>query len=73
MNYAKKKTVNLTAFKLLFFGIGGANPQNVGSLVRSMQRPITVDAPQASEKVRQALAIFYNGFTIRLSRKNKTA
>ncbi|MDU3124041.1 MAG: hypothetical protein E6710_17310, partial [Acinetobacter baumannii] len=67
----KEKDSEFNRIQTAVFGIGGANPQNVGSLVRSMQRPITVDAPQASEKVRQALAIFYNGFTIRLSRKIK--
>ncbi|MDR8284807.1 hypothetical protein FPK77_24440, partial [Acinetobacter baumannii] len=54
----KEKDSEFNRIQTAVFGIGGANPQNVGSLVRSMQRPITVDAPQASEKVRQALAIF---------------
>jgi hypothetical protein len=46
------------------YGIGGANPQNVGSLVRSMTRPILVSAPAASVSVKKALRIFYKGIQV---------
>lgn len=67
----KEKNSEFNGIQTAVFGIGGANPQNVGSLVRAMQRPITLSTPQASEKIRQALAIFYNGFTYRILRKVK--
>lgn len=44
------------------FGIGGANPQNAGSLIRAMQRPIYLSAPTANEEVSQAFRLFYQGF-----------
>lgn len=44
------------------FGIGGANPQNAGSLIRAMQRPIYLTAPTANEEVSQAFRLFYRGF-----------
>ena len=72
INFARKeKDSEFNGIQTAVFGIGGANPQNVGSLVRAMQRPITLSTPQASEKIRQALAIFYNGFTFRILRKVK--
>lgn len=43
------------------FGIGGANPQNVGSLVRAMQRPLYLTAPVANDEIRQAFRLFYKG------------
>jgi hypothetical protein len=49
------------------FGIGGANPQNVGSLVRSMTRPILVNAPTKSVSAKKALGIFYRGIQINFS------
>lgn len=42
-------------------GIGGSNPQNVGSLVREMQRPIIVNAPKEKNRLRNALRIYYRG------------
>ena len=35
------------------FGIGGSNPQNVGGLVRVMQRPLFVDAPRSADGLEQ--------------------
>ncbi len=43
------------------FGIGGANPQNVGCLVRSMQRPLMVGAPGFCGSVRAAFALYHKG------------
>lgn len=48
----KEKNSEFNGIQTAVFGIGGANPQNVGSLVRAMQRPITLSTPQASEKIR---------------------
>lgn len=67
----KEKDSEFNRIQTAVFGIGGKNFQNVGSLTLEMRRPIAVDSPQASEKIRQALAIFYNGFTARISRKLK--
>lgn len=46
------------------FGIGGSNPQNVGSLVRAMQRPLMMAAPEASASIRQAFALYYRGLSL---------
>ncbi|MBR5998042.1 MAG: hypothetical protein IK027_02935 [Deltaproteobacteria bacterium] len=43
------------------FGIGGSNPQNIGRLVRAMQRPLIVGTPQSSGTVREAFAFYYKG------------
>lgn len=56
------KASRLKKLKTAVFGIGGANPQNVGSLVRAMQRPIVVDAPRTEKNRQYALSIFYKGF-----------
>lgn len=46
-------------------GIGGSNPQNVGSLVRTMQRPLFVPGPQTKQSARSAFAIYYKGIELR--------
>lgn len=43
------------------FGIGGANPQNVGSLVRAMQRPLYLTAPSSDASIRHAFSLYYKG------------
>ncbi|MEO7232236.1 MAG: hypothetical protein ABIW96_06035, partial [Polaromonas sp.] len=48
------------------FGIGGANPQNVGGLVREMQQPMYMRAPQAIGDIRQALAIHHKGVQLKV-------
>ncbi|MCU4414464.1 hypothetical protein KTH71_10520 [Acinetobacter sp. WU_MDCI_Axc73] len=58
----KEKDSVLNRIQTAVFGIGGANPQNVGSLVRSMQRPITLDSPQTDDDIRAAFKIFHTGF-----------
>lgn len=40
------------------FGIGGSNPQNVGGLVRTMQRPLFLDAPSI---VKMVFSLYYKG------------
>ena len=45
-------------------GIGGSNPQNIGSLVRSMQRPLLVAAPGASASTREAFALYHKGLSL---------
>ena len=46
------------------FGIGGSNPQNIGSLVRSMQRPLMVAAPGASASTRDAFSLYHKGLQL---------
>ncbi len=50
------------------FGLGGSNPQNVGGLVRSMQRPIHVGAPGGGGSTRAAFALYYEGIRLDLAR-----
>ncbi len=56
------KTSKLKNIQTAVFGIGGSNPQNVGSLVRSMQRPIVLSSPTLEPKKRLAFQYFYKGF-----------
>ena len=51
------------------YGIGGSNPQNVGGLVRSMQRPLFVQGPSTAASSRAAFALYYRGFEIEADRK----
>lgn len=50
------------------FGLGGSNPQNVGSLVRDMQRPLVFFAPPENRQVKAILALHFQGVRIRLPR-----
>lgn len=50
-------------------GIGGSNPQNVGGLVREMQHPMYMGAPQAKGGLRQALALHHKGVDLKISPK----
>lgn len=59
---AEGKESKLKNIQTAVFGIGGSNPQNVGSLVRSMQRPIVVGSPTLEPKTRLAFQYFYKGF-----------
>lgn len=52
---------NLHNLTTAVFGIGGANPQNVGSLVRAMQRPLYLTAPSSDDTIRQAFSLYYKG------------
>ena len=61
------KDSKLKNIQTAVFGIGGANPQNVGSLVRSMQRPIVMGSPTLSHKARLAFQYFYKGFDYQIS------
>jgi hypothetical protein len=49
------------------FGIGGANPQNVGSLVRSMTRPIFVKGPVSDSSIKRAYGLYYKGISVSVS------
>lgn len=49
------------------FGIGGSNPQNVGGLVRVMQRPLFVDAPRSADDLRTAFSLYYKGISLDFS------
>jgi hypothetical protein len=47
------------------FGIGGSNPQNIGSLVSFiMQRPLMVAAPGASASTRDAFSLYHKGLAL---------
>lgn len=50
------------------FGLGGSNPQNVGSLVRSMRRPMHVEGPRGGVPTRAAFALYYQGIRLDLNR-----
>ncbi len=45
-------------------GIGGANPQNVGALVRSMQRPILAPSPRPKAGLRLAFRVYHKGIDL---------
>ena len=49
-----------------YLGTGGANPQNVGRHVRSMTRPLWIDAPTEDMDVRKALAMHFRGISLRV-------
>lgn len=55
--------------QLTQLGIGGSNPQNVGGLVREMQQPMYMGAPQAKGDLRQALAMHHKGVDLKISPK----
>ncbi|HOE41253.1 MAG TPA: type I-F CRISPR-associated protein Csy1 [Rhodoferax sp.] len=55
--------------QLTQLGIGGSNPQNVGGLVREMQQPMYMGAPQAKGSLRQALAMHHKGVDLNISLK----
>lgn len=50
-----------------YLPFGGANPQNVGSLVREMQTPLFCAAPQENPEIRKAIALYYKGAKPRIS------
>lgn len=64
---AEGKDTKLKNIKTAVFGIGGSNPQNVGSLVRSMQRPLVLGSPTLDPKTRLAFQYFYKGFDYQIS------
>lgn len=61
---AKKKAAPIRKIRQAQFGIGGSNPQNVGGLVRVMQRPLFVDAPRGGHSLRAAFSCFHNGIKL---------
>ena len=61
------KDSKLKNIQTAVFGIGGSNPQNVGSLVRSMQRPIVLGSPTIKLNERLAFQYFYKGFDYEIS------
>ncbi len=63
----ESKETKLKNIQTAVFGIGGSNPQNVGSLVRSMQRPIVLSSPTLEPKTRLAFQYFYKGFDYQIS------
>lgn len=64
---SEAKDSKLKNIQTAVFGIGGSNPQNVGSLVRAMQRPIVMNAPRLDTKDRLAFQYFYKGFDYEIS------
>ena len=61
------KDSKLKNIQTAVFGIGGSNPQNVGSLVRAMQRPIVLASPSLEPETRLAFQYFYKGFDYEIS------
>jgi hypothetical protein len=66
---AEAKEQALSLFQHATLGIGGANPQNVGALVRETQTAWVFSAPTENCALRAALAIHFRGIPIRLPRK----
>lgn len=58
----------LRRIPLAVFGLGGSNPQNVGSLVRDMQRPLVSFAPTENRQLKAILALHFRGIRIWLPR-----
>ncbi|MGH9799601.1 MAG: hypothetical protein ACRD82_04490, partial [Blastocatellia bacterium] len=63
------KDTGLISIKLATLGVGGSNPQNVGSLVREMQTAMVFSAPTEDRFLRLAFAIHHNGIAVQLPRK----
>lgn len=59
---------SLRRIPVAVFGLGGSNPQNVGSLVRDMQRPLVFFAPTENRELKSLLALHFQGVRIRLPR-----
>lgn len=49
-------------------GFGGSNPQNVGGLVRSLQKLVVATAPRESARVKRIFALFHREPELRVSR-----
>ncbi len=56
-------------FRHALLGIGGSNPQNVGSLVREMRNPLLFSAPGENLLERRVLTIHYRGISLGLPRR----
>jgi hypothetical protein len=65
-NDTAKQNLQLRKIRDATLGVGGSNPQNVGSLVRETQTAWTFGSPTENRAIRTALAIHYNGIAIRL-------
>jgi len=59
---------SLRRIPVAVLGLGGSNPQNVGSLVRDMQRPLVFFAPTENRQLKATLALHFQGLGIRLPR-----
>ncbi|MGY6277236.1 hypothetical protein [Methylomonas sp. MgM2] len=60
------KENGLNALRAATLGIGGSNPQNVGSLVRETQTAWTFSAPTEDRAIRAAWAVHHRGIAVRL-------
>lgn len=67
-NQRQREYSLLRRIPVAVFGLGGANPQNVGSLVRAMQRPLVFFAPIERRQIKAALALHFQGTAITLPR-----
>ena len=67
-NPGETDTSKLQRIPSAVLGLGGANPQNVGSLVREMQRPLVFFPPTENRQVKFALAQHFQGIPIRVPR-----
>jgi hypothetical protein len=64
-----RAAITVRRIDLAIFGLGGSNPQNVGGLVRNMQRPLVFRAPTAQVTVKRTLALHYRGIALRFDRE----
>lgn len=44
--------------------IGGANPQNVGQHIRTLQRPLWFSPPQVDQNLRKAYVVYFSGINL---------
>ena len=54
-------------------GFGGANPQNAGALIRSMQKQIYTPAPQAQVDIKKLHRYYYQGVDLKVNVKSVLA
>ncbi|BCU08480.1 hypothetical protein [Allochromatium tepidum] len=66
---AKERGELTPRLRRAFLGFGGSNSQNVGRLVRHMQKPLVFFAPQKNCDLREVLSLYYRGVTLRPSHK----
>ena len=71
-NEQAKKTSDAPLLELrqAQFGIGGSNPQNIGSLVRAMQHPLMLGAPRPPAELKKAFALYHSGLRFSVHRRS---
>jgi hypothetical protein len=59
-----RRLVHKRRIRRAYLGVGGSNPQNVGALVRALQRPLFVPGPVGQQGPRAAFALYHRGFEL---------